>query len=329
MSFQRIGVIGAGAWGTALGLSAARAGRDVILWGHEAVHMNALQKARSNEANLPGIALPESIAITANSLDLANCDLYLAVVPAQELLGCLKNLQPVLSTKAPIVLCAKGFDYKSGAFFSDRVKEIFPNHQIGILSGPSFAADVANGLPTAVSLAFEDGALAGKIAEALQSKTFRPYSGNDLRGVEIGGALKNVLAIAAGIVTGCGLGMSARAALIARGFAEMQRFGVAHNAKAETFSGLSGLGDLVLTATSEQSRNLRFGIALGKGESARAAEAKLGTVEGIATAHAALLGAKKGNIDMPVTEAVANILENKESIVDAISRLMMRPLKAE
>jgi glycerol-3-phosphate dehydrogenase (NAD(P)+) len=329
MSFQRIGVIGAGAWGTALALVVARAGRNAVLWGHETAHMLSLQKTRSNETNLPGIALPESITITARNEDLKPCDLYLIVVPAQELTGCLKNLQTALNAKAPLVLCAKGLDYKSGAFFSDEIKKMFASHQVGILSGPSFAADVARGLPTAVSLAFEDGVLAENVAEALQSKTFRPYFSNDLRGVEIGGALKNVLAIAAGIVAGRKLGMSARAALIARGFAEMQRFGVAHGAKAETFSGLSGLGDLVLTATSEQSRNLRFGIALGEGQDAAAAQAGLGTVEGIATAHAAMLRAKKKAIDMPVTEAVANILENKESVDAAVSRLMMRPLKAE
>jgi glycerol-3-phosphate dehydrogenase (NAD(P)+) len=329
MSFQRVGVIGAGAWGTALALSSTRAGRDVVLWGHEAAHMSAMQKNRSNEINLPGITLPENIAITARHEDLQLCDFYLAVVPAQELVGCLKNLKALLNSKAPLVLCAKGLDYKSGGFFSQQVKELLPSHDVGILSGPSFAADVANGLPTAVSLAFEDGALAGKVAEALQSKTFRPYLSSDVRGVEIGGAIKNVIAIAAGIIGGRKLGMSARAALIARGFAEMQRFGVAHGAKAETFSGLSGLGDLVLTATSGQSRNLRFGIALGEGRNAATAQAELGTVEGIATAHAAMLRALKKKIDMPVTEAVANILENRESIDQAMARLMARPLKAE
>jgi glycerol-3-phosphate dehydrogenase (NAD(P)+) len=326
---ERIGVIGAGAWGSALALSLARTGHNVVLWGHEATHIRTLHESRRNELYLPGITLPQNIAITVRKDDLKECVLYLAVVPAKAMLACLKNLSPSLNESAPLVLCAKGFDYESGAFLSDQVETQLPLHAVGVLSGPSFAIDVANGLPTAVSLAFKEPAIGEKVAGLLQSKTFRPYLSADVRGVEIGGALKNVLAIAAGIVMGKKLGVSARAALIARGFAEMQRFGLAYGARPETFSGLSGLGDLILTATSEQSRNLRFGIALGEGKNIAKAQEGLSTVEGIAAAQSAMLRAKEKNVDMPIMEAVVRVLEETESIDQAIARLMMRPLRGE
>ncbi len=327
MSFKRIGIIGAGAWGTALALCAARARHNVVLWGRSKAHIQTIQETRRNETYLPGITLPETVVPTAQARDLKTCGLYLAVIPAQKLIACLKELR--LENKAPVVICAKGFDHDSGAFLSDQAKEILPQNPVGILSGPGFALDVARGLPTAVSLAFEDQKLGADIAGTLASDNFRPYFSTDVRGVEIGGALKNVLAIAAGIVSGRGLGLSARAALITRGFAEMQRFGLAYKARPETFGGLSGLGDLLLTATSEQSRNLRFGIALGEGKAIQETKEKLGTIEGIATAHAARLCAQKIGIDMPITEAVARIVEGRENIDSAIARLLSRPLKSE
>jgi glycerol-3-phosphate dehydrogenase (NAD(P)+) len=329
MSFERVGIVGAGAWGTALALAAARAGRNIILWEPDEARMAEMAASRVNRVSLPGVKLPEHIAPTADSAALGDLQLFLIVVPAQAVTSALASLKAQLPANAVLVLAAKGIDYASGGFLSDKAQELMPRATIGVLSGPSFAADVAKGLPTAVTLAAADEKLGAQIANTLGSPTFRPYFSTDVRGAEIGGAIKNALAIAAGIVTGKKLGASARAALIARGFAEMQRFGAAFGARAETFAGLSGLGDLVLTATSEQSRNLRFGIALGKGNDAKAAQAELGTVEGIATAHAAIKRAKEKNIDMPVTEAVARILENRESIDEAIARLMLRPLKGE
>lgn len=328
MSFQRIGVIGAGAWGTALALCAARAGCDTVLWGRDSKVMQSIASSGCNGRYLPEIVLPENLKAVSEAEELEGSDLLLAAVPAQYLAATIRGLKSVLPL-VPILLCAKGIDRQNGEFLSDLLQEILPNHIIGVLSGPGFAQDVAQNLPTAVSIAFEKMDLAQQVANAISSQNFRLYSGTDVRGVEIGSALKNVFAIAAGIVTGAGLGVSARAALIARSFAEMQRFGAAQGAKAETFGGLSGLGDLVLTATSKQSRNLRYGIALGEGADPRKAEAELGTIEGIATASAAAQRAKKEKIDMPITEAIANITTGAESIQDAVTRLLSRPLKSE
>lgn len=329
MTMQNVGVIGAGAWGTALALCAVRAGRDVTLWGRDAQAMQKIQLQRRNDPYLPNIPLPESIRATAEKADLKACGLLLAVIPAQQLVACLKEISDTLPDHAPLVLCAKGIDHDSGAFLSDQLRAIFPSRKIGILSGPGFASDVARGLPTAVTLAFEDKKRGENVAQSLSSAAFRLYLNTDVRGVEIGGALKNVFAIAAGIVIGRKLGVSARAALMTRGFAEMQRFGAAFGAKPETFAGLSGLGDLLLTATSEQSRNFRFGLALGEGKNIGAAKAQLGTVEGIATAHAARIAAQKKAIEMPVTETISAIVDGQESVDSAIERLLSRPLRAE
>lgn len=328
MSFNRVGVIGAGAWGTALALCAARAGRDVALWGRDAEAMALMQSARCNAHYLPEISWPESLHASSDAARLETCDLLLAVVPAQHLGACLKELKPHLP-HAPLLICAKGIELPGGTFLSDHVAQILPQNTTGFLSGPGFAGDVALGLPTALSIAFADENLAKAAAQDLSAQNFRLYHGSDVRGVEIGGALKNVFAIASGIVTGKGLGASARAALIARSFAEMQRFGVANGAKLETFSGLSGLGDLVLSATSEQSRNFRYGLALGQAGDMQEARQRLGTVEGIATAEAALKHAARQNIDMPVAQAVANVTKGAEGVDEAITRLMSRPLKSE
>ncbi|MES2905912.1 MAG: NAD(P)H-dependent glycerol-3-phosphate dehydrogenase [Pseudomonadota bacterium] len=326
---QKVGVIGAGAWGTALALCAARAGRDVALWARDGAATHKMQAARVNETYLPDILLPENLQVTADSSALASCDILLAAIPAQQLVVSLQVLQKYFSRDVPVVLCAKGIDYQSGAFLTDQLAAALPAHKIGILSGPGFAQDVARGLPVAVTLAFEDMKLGEKVAQALSSSSFRPYFSTDVRGVEIGGALKNVFAIAAGIVMGRKLGVSSRAAIVTRSFAEMQRFGAAFGAKPETFHGLSGLGDLMLTATSEQSRNFRFGFAIGEGVPLAEAKQKLGTVEGIATAHAARLIAKNKNIEMPITETIGSIMDGDETIDGAIAKLMARPLKAE
>ena len=326
--YQRVGVIGAGAWGTALALAAARAGRDTVLWGRNADAMATMQAARMNAAHLDSVSFPEALHATAAPDRLSECDLLLAVVPAQILTTCLADLKKYLPA-VPLLICAKGIEQGSGHFLSDSLAQVLSRQPIGVLSGPGFAKDVAQGLPTAVSLAFADADIAGAASSSLSSQSLRLYSGTDVRGVEIGGALKNIFAIAAGVVAGRRLGDSARAALIARSFVEMQRFGVACGAKVQTFSGLSGLGDLVLSATSPQSRNFRFGLALGEGETAADAQKRLGTVEGIATASAALRQTGVARIELPVTQAVVNIIDGTESVDDAVLRLLSRPLKSE
>lgn len=318
--FQRIGVIGAGAWGAALALVASRAGRDVTLWGRD------LKRASER---LPGVSFPNSVRRTEHAGDLSGVDAALLVVPAQSLASALPQFGEVLGRGVPLILCAKGIERDSGRFLSACVAELLPGRPIGALSGPSFAQDVAAGLPTAVTLALAEREIGEALAAGLASNSFRPYWTDDLIGVEAGGALKNVYAIAAGVVIGRGLGESARAALIARGFAELVRLGRAIGARPETFGGLSGLGDLVLTATGTQSRNLRFGLALGRGDDPDTARAAIGTVEGAATALAVSALAARLGVDMPVASAVGALVEGRVSAADVAAGLMARPLRAE
>jgi glycerol-3-phosphate dehydrogenase (NAD(P)+) len=265
MAFDRIAVLGGGAWGTALANVTARAGRTVTLWEHDAA--NAEQLAVKRESRfLPGVRLEQSIAVTRDLAQAARTDAILLVVPAQVVRPVAKALEAIIAPHTPVVACAKGIENGTRKFMTEIVAECAPNAMPAILSGPSFASDVARGLPTAVTLAAHDEATATELTLALGSHTFRPYHSTDVRGVEIGGATKNVLAIGAGIVAGRGLGASAQAALITRGFSELVRFGRAHGAKPETMMGLSGLGDLLLTCTTPQSRNFSFGIALAKNE---------------------------------------------------------------
>ncbi len=318
--FSTIGVVGAGAWGSALALIAARAGRNVRLWARDPA---------APGRRLPEASLPDGVAIGADPALLSTADAVLLVVPAQAIAAALPALAPVFKPGVPLILCSKGIDRASGRFLSEIVAGLAPGHPIGALSGPSFASDVARGLPTAVTLALRHRADGEALAQALASSTFRPYWTDDLIGVETGGALKNVYAVAAGVVIGRGLGESARAALIARGFAEMTRLGRAVGARPETFAGLSGLGDLVLTATSEQSRNLRFGLALGRGTAPDAARAAIGTVEGAATAPAVAELADRLGVDMPVARAVGALVAGAASVETIAERLMRRPLRSE
>ena len=324
-----IGVIGAGAWGTALALAGARAGRNVVLWGRDSVAMRDMAINRRNARHLPDIDLPAHIRPTADPAALAGLDVVLLVVPAQAAEDMIVTLSPQLAGLRLLLLCCKGIAAERGMFLSQIMSAHLAHVRMGALSGPSFAADVARSLPTAVTLAIEDESWGEALSQALGSPSFRPYWTSDLSGVEIGGALKNVYAIASGIVAGRGFGDSARAALIARAFAEMCRFGLPFGGRSETLSGLSGLGDLVLTTMSEQSRNLRFGLALGRGEAVEIIRARLGTVEGIATAGAVSTLASRHDIDMPIARAVAAILAGTLSVEAAIDGLMRRPLRAE
>jgi glycerol-3-phosphate dehydrogenase (NAD(P)+) len=323
-----IGIAGAGAWGTALANAAAIAGNDVTLWMRSPEQAAALADMRTNERCLPGVMLHERIRPTAVLEDLASANAVLLVTPAQTTREMTAALSSVLPSETPLVLCAKGIERESQAFLCDVVESVRPGAAIAVLSGPSFAHDVARGLPTAVTLACRDATLAEELATALSGPTLRVYHRQDVRGVEIGGAAKNVLASACGAVVGKGLGESAKAALIARGFAELLRFARAYGGEPETLMGLSGLGDLVLTCSSAQSRNFAFGQRLGQGLGiVEASGGKL--VEGATTASALMALARAKNIDMPIAEAVEKILSGAWTLDQAVDALMNRPIKSE
>jgi len=322
-----IGVAGAGAWGMALANAATSAGRRVVLWGRGADAMRALARSRQS-ARLPGAALAPDILVSADIAALDRCEAALVVVPAQATRLVAAELAGVLPRGAPLVACAKGIERGSNLFMTQVLTEAAPGHPAAILSGPSFAADVAAGLPTAVTLACADELLARSLALALKSASFRLYHSRDVRGVEIGGAAKNVLAIACGVSYGLGLGPSAGAALVARGFAELSRFGAAFGARPQTLMGLSGLGDLVLTCTSPQSRNFAFGVALGSGRSATEASAGR-LVEGATTAGALLEMAAARGVEMPIAARVEAVMRGNEDVRAAVGALLARPPKAE
>ena len=327
MAIDRIAVVGSGAWGTALANAAARAGRAVTLVARSESTAAALGETRANP-RLPGVRLDERIAVTARIGEAGAADAVLLAVPAQALRSAATRLAAALTRPTPVIACAKGIERGTQKFMTEVIAESAPAAVPAILSGPSFAADVARGLPTAVTLATADRTRAEGLARALGSATFRPYHATDVRGVEIGGAAKNVLAIAAGIVAGRALGASAAAALTTRGFAELMRFGIAYGARAETLTGLSGLGDLILTCSTPQSRNFSFGVAIGKGE--RPDLAAGGTLaEGAFTAAVLIDMAIQKSVDMPVAAAVAAVLDGTLTVDAAIEALLTRPLRGE
>jgi glycerol-3-phosphate dehydrogenase (NAD(P)+) len=323
MDFQRIAVLGAGAWGVALANAARRAGRDVTLWARNADTAARIAQTRES-VRLPGVRLEAAIAVTAARDDIARAEAILLALPAQELDGVAQSFASVIGDGTPAVACAKGIDRATRRFMTEIVAAALPQARPAILSGPSFAADVARGLPTAVTLAAADESLAAALAAALGSPTLRLYHTSDVRGVEIGGAAKNVLAIAAGIAAGKKLGASAVAALTTRGFAELSRFAQAYGVRPETLMGLSCLGDLVLSCTSAQSRNFAYGVALGEG---RAPPDKL--AEGAFTASVLVQMAEAKGVEMPIAKAVDAVLDRRLSVDAAIATLLTRPLKAE
>jgi glycerol-3-phosphate dehydrogenase (NAD(P)+) len=322
--FQRIAVIGAGAWGTALSGVAARAGRDVVLYARSPAGAAEIAAKRVNP-KLPDLQLDARISITADISVAARADIILLATPAQNLRTAMTGLAPHLAKAKPVIATAKGIERGTHKFMTEIIAETAPNAVPAILSGPGFADDVARGLPTAVTLAAPDETLASALVQALGSASFRPYHSTDVRGVEIGGAAKNVLAIAAGIAAGRKLGASAQAALTTRGFSELRRLGRACGAQSETLFGLSGLGDLILTCSSPQSRNFALGVALGRGEQPQ--RDKL--AEGEFTAPVLVELAAAYNVDMPVSNAVAAILRGAVTIDAAIEGLLTRPFKAE
>jgi glycerol-3-phosphate dehydrogenase (NAD(P)+) len=323
-SFRYVAVIGAGAWGTALAGVAARAGRDVVLYARKPERAAEIAATRANP-KLSGARLDASVAVTADIARAAAADIILIATPAQNLREAVAALAPHLADATPVVACAKGIERGTHQFMTEVIAETAPGAMPAILSGPSFAQDVAHALPTAVTLAARDETLASALVRALGSSTFRPYHTTDVRGVEIGGAAKNVLAIAAGIAVGRRLGASAQAALTTRGFTELVRLGRACGARSETLVGLSGLGDLILTCSSPQSRNYALGMALGRGE--QPARDKL--AEGEFTAPVLIELAASQHVDMPVSQAVAAILSGAATIDEAIENLLTRPFKAE
>jgi glycerol-3-phosphate dehydrogenase (NAD(P)+) len=323
-SFTSVAVIGAGAWGTALADVAARAGREVVLYARNVGHAAEIAATRANP-RLSGARLDAGVTVTHDLALAAGADMILIATPAQNLRQAVAALAPHLAPATPVIACAKGIERGTHKFMTEVIAEAAPDAIPAILSGPSFAHDVARGLPTAVTLAARDEALASSLVQALGSATFRPYHTTDVRGVEIGGAAKNVLAIAAGIAVGRQFGASAQAALTTRGFSELVRLGRACGARGETMAGLSGLGDLILTCGSPQSRNFALGAALGRGETPRRDR----LAEGEFTAPVLIELAASQNVDMPVSQAVAAILRGTTTIDAAIESLLTRPFRAE
>jgi glycerol-3-phosphate dehydrogenase (NAD(P)+) len=317
-----IGVAGAGAFGTALAVVQAAAGNPVTLWGRDAAAMQAMDATRANP-RLPGVELPPGLACTADLAELANAAAVLLVVPAQETERFLRTHGATLPP-VPLVLCAKGIDAGSLRMQTEIAVAVVPGHPLAALTGPGFAGEIARGLPTALTLACADSGRGRALQALLATPRMRLYLTDDVTGAELGGALKNVIAIACGISDGARLGASARAALMTRGFAEMTRLAVAMGARAETLAGLSGLGDLSLTCNSAQSRNFALGRALGAGE-----DRPGGTVEGVATARAACQLGARHRVELPIAEAVADVLEGRLTIAGAMEALLARPLREE
>ncbi|MEW5729963.1 MAG: NAD(P)H-dependent glycerol-3-phosphate dehydrogenase [Pseudomonadota bacterium] len=325
-----IGIVGAGAWGTALAATARRAGRNVVLWAHEPEVAGAINATRENAHYLPGVRLDCCARATTVLAEAAAADAVLLVTPAQHLRATCTALAPHWTPGKPAVICAKGIEQATGAMMTEVVEAELPGAAIAVLSGPTFAIEVARGLPTAVTLACADAGLGQALVEAIGTATFRPYLADDLVGAEIGGAVKNVLAIACGIVEGRGMGDNARAALITRGLAEITRLAVAKGGRVETLMGLSGLGDLILTASSAQSRNYSLGLALGEGRTlAEVLGARRAVTEGVWTAGAVVAMAAGLGIEMPICTAVDAVLNHGADLDETIQALLSRPFKAE
>jgi glycerol-3-phosphate dehydrogenase (NAD(P)+) len=322
-----VGIIGAGAWGTALAAVMAQVHGNALIWALEAQVVEGINKDRRNHLYLPSVALAEGIRATGDLAELADCRALLLVTPAQHLRSTLERLP---AKGQPLILCCKGIEAGSELLMSEVAAAVCPETPVAVLSGPTFAHEVAAGKPTAITLATENEALGAQLMRLIAAPAFRPYWSSDLVGAEIGGAVKNVLAIGCGVVDGAGLGLNARAALIARGFAEMQRYGLARGAQAETLAGLSGLGDLVLTCNSENSRNFSLGRGLGQGQSATELMADRRTVaEGAYTAPVLLQSAQKLGVDMPIVQAVCALLAGSATVTQVVEALLARPLKAE
>lgn len=329
---KKISILGAGSWGTALAIQAARNGCQTILWGHNPKHIATLEQQRQNEHYLPKFAFPEKLFLTSNLETAADfSDLLLLSVPSHAFKETLIKIKPYLPEDIQITWATKGFNPEDGSLLHQTVeKTLSPNTPTAILSGPTFAREVAADLPTAITLASCNQELANKLSNVLHSQRFRIYTSNDIIGVQVGGAVKNVLAIAAGIADGLGFGANTRSALITRGLQEIMRLGLALGGKQETLMGLSGLGDLLLTCTDNQSRNRRFGLALGQGKTRSEIIKGINQeIEGISAARETFMLAQKHHIDMPITEQTYNVLYEGLSPLTAVQNLLLRKQKAE
>lgn len=325
---QTIGVIGAGAWGTALAQMLSSEGRDVMLWAREADVVKDINEHHENTEYLPSVELHENLTASTSLEEVAQRDVLLIVTPAQHLRSTLNEIKDQYREDQVIVICAKGIELESGLLLSQVAQDVIPNAKIAVMTGPTFASEVARGLPAAVTIGVKDAELGAELQEVLGGKRFRPYVTEDIVGVQLGGAIKNVIAIACGVVYGRQLGESARAALLTRGVAEIARLGVAMGAKKQTLLGMCGIGDLMLTASSMQSRNFSLGSALGEGKSMESILGQRNAVtEGVHTAKATLDLAKQNAVDMPITEAVYKCLHEGLSIEDAIEDMLNRPFK--
>jgi len=330
MAYRKFAVIGAGAWGTALAQTLRLAGREVIIWSHRPELAAEIATRQTNAGYLPGVDLDPGLRATSSFAQTTGCDVVLMVTPAQHLREIARKLAPFLVPGTPVVICSKGLEQATGKLMSEVLAETMPGALIAVLSGPSFAADVVRGLPCAVTIACADEAVGAQLANSLGHLKFRPYWSPDLLGVQLGGAVKNVLAIAAGIVVGKSLGASAHAGIVTRGFAELVRLAAAMGAQPETMMGLSGLGDLVLTCGSPQSRNMSLGVALGQGQAiADVLATRRSVTEGIYTARAVTEVAGRRGVEMPICAAVDAIVSGRLSVDAAIEGLLSRPFRAE
>ncbi len=330
MKIETIGVVGAGAWGTALAQSVAMTGKRVMLWGYEEKSVQDINATHTNKVYLPDITLNSLVTATSSLEEVSQSDALLLVPPAQAMRQVVRQLAGFIPDNCPVMICSKGIEQKTGKLLTEVIAEEMPSALPAILSGPSFAADVARGLPTAVTLACDDETLGYALINAIGHRNFRPYFSSDMLGAQVGGAVKNVLAIAAGIVVGKKIGASAHAALTTRGFAELVRFGVFRGANKETLKGLSGLGDLILTCSSIQSRNMSLGKALGEGQFLEDILGSRNSVsEGVFTAKAVARIAADQDIEMPICQAVNDIVIGQTNVDDAIARLLTRPFRGE
>lgn len=328
----RISVLGAGSWGTALALLVARNGYQTLIWGHDAPHLKSLADHRENQRYLPGFRFPETLQVTADLHVAARfSDLILITVPSHAFKETLSKLKPHITPNTRIIWATKGFNPEDGALLSQIVSQVLsPSIPMATLSGPSFALEVASNLPTAITIASTNIAFAEELVGFFHTPRFRAYTSNDIIGVQVGGAVKNVLAIAAGIADGLGFGANTRAALITRGLTEIIRLGLKLGGKQETFMGLAGLGDLILTCTDNQSRNRRYGLSLGQGKDASSAAATIGQeIEGVFAAKETYLLAQKLGIDMPITEQTYKVLYENTPPLEAVQTLLNREQKAE